>query len=88
MNKFVYFGAPWCGPCKAVKPWVKERVPADNLVEIDMEDRPDMVQQYGVSMVPTIVITDKDGLQIDRLNGEGLIRRYLVQKVESFANGG
>jgi thioredoxin 1 len=81
VKKFLFFGAEWCAPCKNLKPWVRERVPADALVEVDVDQRTDLRQQYGVASVPTIVVTDGEGLQIERMNGEALIRRNLARIV-------
>lgn len=56
----VDFGAPWCGPCKALAT-VVERVAAENagrfkVVTVDTDASPRTAQRYGVRAVPTLVV--------------------------------
>jgi thioredoxin 1 len=54
----VVFGAPWCNPCKASKPLLKE-FGAENenitFVEVNVDDNPDIARHYSVMSVPTVV---------------------------------
>ena len=62
-NVVVMFSAPWCGPCKTFKPIVKDVVDKhDNVdfVSINVEDEPELVQQYSVRSVPVVLLI-KDG---------------------------
>jgi len=48
------FTASWCGPCKQQAPIVDEIEAAGVLVtRIDIDRRPDLARQYGVTSVPT-----------------------------------
>ena len=47
----LYFGAPWCGPCKSFKPLVEQTVREMNIrwTDINVDYDPNMSQQYQVT---------------------------------------
>jgi thioredoxin-like negative regulator of GroEL len=56
MKKILYFSATWCGPCKNFKP-IMEQVSRELPVQfVDIDASPQLVAEYGVRSVPTIVI--------------------------------
>jgi thioredoxin-like negative regulator of GroEL len=58
MKKILFFSASWCGPCKNFKP-VMEQVSRELPVEfIDIDANPQLVAEYGVRNVPTIVVVN------------------------------
>ena len=66
------FSAPWCGPCKTLKP-VLESLAAEygsrvELVEIDTEADPIATVRYDVRATPTIVL-ERDGVVVGRIAG-------------------
>jgi thioredoxin len=59
----VKFSAPWCGPCKAMEPYLQqlERVPTTPpLVRVDVEAAPGLAARYGVRAMPTLMLL-RDG---------------------------
>jgi thioredoxin 1 len=64
------FWAPWCSPCKAMKPIV-ERVLSNlkgiELVDINVDENPDMARKYNIRTIPTLIL--KRGEQVERLTG-------------------
>jgi thioredoxin 1 len=54
----VDFWAPWCGPCKMMKP-ILESVEEDNprvkLIKINVDESPDLAGQFNVRNIPTVV---------------------------------
>ena len=68
MKQILYFSAPWCGPCKSFKP-VMERLSQELPIRfIDVDSEPQLVAEYGVRNVPTIVVT-QDGREINKRSG-------------------
>jgi|APGre2960657373_1045057.scaffolds.fasta_scaffold199749_2 thiol-disulfide isomerase/thioredoxin len=67
----LYFGAPWCGPCKSFKPLVEQTVKEMNVrwTDINVDYDPNMSQKYEVSSIPTIVIVDNQGGQLYKHTG-------------------
>jgi thioredoxin-like negative regulator of GroEL len=59
----LYFGAPWCGPCKSFKPVVEQtaREMGIQWTDINVDYDPSASQQYQVTSIPTIVILDNQG---------------------------
>ncbi len=79
----VDFTAVWCGPCKMLDPIVKQL--ADEwhgkmkVVKLDIDDNPDLTQQYGVMGVPTLMLF-KGGKPVERVTGyqpkDKLVRKF------------
>jgi thioredoxin-like negative regulator of GroEL len=63
------FSAGYCNPCKMLKE-VIEKSGTDVVVEdIDIEEQVDLAMTYKVRSIPTCVILDDDGKEIDRMVG-------------------
>lgn len=62
----VDFFATWCGPCKMLSP-VLEDVAKENpnvkVVKIDVDQEPDLAQEYNVMSIPTLLLF-KDGQKV------------------------
>lgn len=54
----MYLGAEWCGPCKVIKPQLKQSGLAITYVDVDQQ--PDMASKYSVRSIPTIVALEGD----------------------------
>lgn len=80
------FSATWCGPCKLLKP-VFEKVSQSvalpcATVDIDNSDTKDLVQQYNVKSVPTIIKIDGNR-EIKRIGGflaENALLKFIEEK--------
>lgn len=68
MNKLLVFSAAWCGPCKTLKP-VLEQLDQERLVRYDIDVEADAVQKYNIRAVPTLVLVDQDGTEVERVSG-------------------
>ena len=61
MKKLLYFSAEWCGPCKMVGPVMEELNNEGYKVQkIDVDNNPELSQQFGIRNIPTVVLTVDD----------------------------
>ena len=77
-NTILAFTALWCGPCKSLKPTLKE-LPEGSVIFYDIEDYPDMVTQYNVTAVPTLIALNQEGAEVKRLTGNAPLRVIVEQ---------
>ncbi|MFH2103028.1 MAG: thioredoxin domain-containing protein [Chloroflexota bacterium] len=75
----VDFWAPWCAPCRAIKP-VLERLKEQyhgkvDLMEINADEQPDLVRGFSVAGIPTLVILHQ-GKETARVTGAKPPRFY------------
>lgn len=62
MKTVIKMSAPWCIPCQQLKPIfddVVKDIPDIKVVEIDVEEHPDIASNYKVRGVPTVIVTDE-----------------------------
>ncbi len=68
----VDFSATWCGPCRAIEPFVhqvaSEVEGKAKVVTIDVDEHADVASKYGVMSIPTLIVF-KGGQEVDRLVG-------------------
>ena len=73
MARIEYYSAEWCGPCKMLKPTVKQIQEEEGIevefINIDDEDNAQKVIENGVRNVPTIIVYDDEGNKSGRLTG-------------------
>lgn len=53
------FYADWCGPCRMVSPIVDEIAeenPQYIVGKINVDEEPELAQQFGISLIPTLVV--------------------------------
>ena len=65
------FYADWCGPCRSmaqVLREVSETTPETVICAINVDERPEIAKEYGVTSIPTLLIF-RDGAPACRLVG-------------------
>jgi thioredoxin 1 len=80
----VDFWAPWCGPCRAMEPILKQvadEYPAVNIAQINVDDNPQTAQKFDVMSIPTFVIF-KDGKPARRITG-GMPKVKLLAEIQA-----
>ncbi len=65
--------ASWCGPCKAIHPYIKQlAITMSNVIfmEIDVEDEEhaDTVNKFCITAMPTFIYL-KNGVVVDKVMG-------------------
>ena len=69
MKHVFYFTADWCGPCKKVRPVVKELIKdgySFQIIDVDIEK--ELVKKFEISSVPTFVLF-KNEKSVKRISG-------------------
>ncbi len=78
----VDFYADWCGPCRMVAPIIQELAQEFEgkvrFVKVNVDDNPELADQYGVSGIPTVIFF-RDGKETYRLSGAGRKDYYRQQ---------
>jgi thioredoxin 1 len=54
-KKLIYFSAPWCVPCKRIKPVIEEAGAFVEVVKIDVEQHPQLAADYNIKGIPTVI---------------------------------
>ena len=68
MKNYLYFSAPWCGPCRTLGP-VMERV--NNTIpvqKINVDEQSNVAQQHNVRNIPTVILME-NGVEVKRFLG-------------------
>lgn len=78
--KLLKFTASWCPSCKQLSKVLEDfnDVPVE---EIDVEDRFELADKYGIRNLPTMILLDKDNNEIRRFVG-----LTTLDKIREFVN--
>lgn len=68
MKKVLKFSATWCGPCKMLAKTLQSVQTEIEIEEVDIEQNPELTQQYRIRGVPTLVLL-QDDVELKRVVG-------------------
>ena len=84
----VDFYAEWCGPCKMIAPVLEDLAEefegTVNVVKLDADEHPEVLQKYGVRGLPTLMIFD-NGAPVGTAVGAqpaSAVRQFITDHVQ------
>ena len=78
------FWAPWCGPCRAMDPILKQLADENSqytIAQINVDENPETTQSFDVMSIPTFIIF-KDGALAQRVSG-GMPKAKLLSVLQA-----
>ena len=68
--KILKFTAPWCGQCRVLSKNLKG-FDVCEVIEYNVEDdnNQEIVENYSIMSLPTMVLIDENGVEVKRWNG-------------------
>ena len=69
--QFVVFTSQNCAPCAQLKRSIEKVTLPDHIdyLEVDVEQNPQQAMRYAVRSLPTIIVTDDDGVPVQTRTG-------------------
>ncbi|MDR2836058.1 MAG: thioredoxin [Bacteroidales bacterium] len=79
------FWATWCGPCKAIMPYIEEIAAEFEgralVAKVNVDNNNDISLKYGIRNIPTIIFV-KNGQQVEKVVG-ALSKEQYKSKLEA-----
>lgn len=81
----IFFTADWCHYCQVMKKttFTNKRVIAESkrftCFMVDADSRPDLIKDYKIKGLPTIILLDKNKKEVARLVGKKTARQLIKQ---------
>ena len=79
--KILKFAAEWCGPCKMLSKTL-EGYDAVPIEEIDIDQKREVAEKYGIRGVPTLILLDDNDIELRRRSGMMMFNEF-----EKFVRG-
>lgn len=77
MKRFLYFSAPWCGPCRQLGPTMDQVALNYPVRKINIDENPLLAQQYKIKNIPTVLVIDDDGDVLSSKTGTHSAQTYI-----------
>jgi thioredoxin-like negative regulator of GroEL len=77
MKRFLYFSAPWCGPCRQLGPTMDQVALNYPVRKINIDENPLLAQQYKIKNIPTVLVIDDDGDVLNSKTGAHPAQTYI-----------
>jgi thioredoxin-like negative regulator of GroEL len=77
MKQVLYFSAPWCQPCVAIKPMMQNLQSQMPIVFIDVDASAETAKTWNVRNIPTVLVI-QNGQQTGRLTGNAITKEAVI----------
>lgn len=85
--KYLKFEASWCGACKMIQPQLNKVSDEGIAVEkINAETSNELVMEYNIRNLPTVVLVDDSGKEFYRNAGSKIKAADLIEQYNNFTN--
>jgi thioredoxin 1 len=78
MKQVLYFSAPWCGPCRMIKPMMQQLQSQMSITFIDADANTETCKTWNVRSIPTVLII-KNGMEIGRVTGLSITKDAVIK---------
>ena len=68
MRRVIKFSASWCQPCKNLSKVIEDVESDIPISEIDIDDKPELAQEFGIRGVPTLIMLEEN-VEVKRRSG-------------------
>lgn len=65
-KEILKFQASWCGPCKMLSNIMEGEDFGVPVRVVDIDEEADLARSYGIRGVPTLLLTDENGVEVKR----------------------
>lgn len=80
------FFAEWCGPCRHMKPYLREcdeKYPEIVIVKVDVDANEAVANKENIEVMPTVIFY-KNGMKLGEFSGSS--KEALMNKIQEFLN--
>lgn len=75
--KYLYFSAPWCGPCRMLGPKMEQVAEQVTVEKINVDENSEKAGKFAVRNIPTVILVDSDENPIERFVGVNTAEFFL-----------
>ncbi len=81
-KKIMFFTAPWCSGCKILKPHLEKIKTIIEVEEINVEEKPNEAESYGVNSLPALFFVHDEVLVGHRIGASEATIKEIYHFVE------
>lgn len=75
--KYVYFSAPWCGPCRLLGPKMEKVAEQVQVEKYNVDENQELAEKFSVRNIPIVILVDNNGKELERILGNNTAEFYI-----------